>query len=148
MERRLISDHHCAQIKCTCSLSALQTLNQRTVILSHTEKYTRLIFQRERNAIHQVMLVCYAIILIINNIEIDMLIPSRAICTNLPPLINNRSLNTPHQRHHSSHLIISAFRGGVVEDREAPFVRITFVRKTSEVSCYYSLFFICKCCGI
>ena len=38
-----------------------------------------------------------------------------------PPLVNNRSLNTPHQRHYSSYLLISTFLGGVVKDREAPF---------------------------
>ena len=43
------------------------------------------------------------------------------ICTNPPPLINNRSPNTPHQRHCSSYLLISAFWGGVMKDREAPF---------------------------
>ena len=37
------------------------------------------------------------------------------------PLINDRSLNTPHQCHYSSYLLISAFWGGVVKDREAPF---------------------------
>ena len=43
------------------------------------------------------------------------------ICTNPSPLINDRSLNTPHQRHYSSYLLIFAFWGGVVKDREAPF---------------------------
>ena len=32
-----------------------------------------------------------------------------------------RSLNTPHQRHYSSYLLISAFLGGIVKDREALF---------------------------
>ena len=44
------------------------------------------------------------------------------ICVSPPSLINNRSLNTPHQRHYSSYLLISAFWGGVVKDREAPFI--------------------------
>ena len=38
-----------------------------------------------------------------------------------PPLINDRSLNTPHQRHYSCYLVISAFWGGVVKDCQAPF---------------------------
>ena len=68
MERRLTSDQDRALIKSTRSLSALQIVNQKTVILSYTEYYMKLIFQRERNAEHQVMLVSNAIILIINNI--------------------------------------------------------------------------------
>ena len=43
------------------------------------------------------------------------------ICTNPTPLIIDRSLNTPHQRHYSSYLLISAFWGGVVKDRKAVF---------------------------
>ena len=43
------------------------------------------------------------------------------ICTNPPTQINDRSLNTPHQRHFSSYLLIPTFWGGVVKDREAPF---------------------------
>ena len=43
------------------------------------------------------------------------------ICVTPRPLINNRSLNTPHQRHYSSYLLIFAFWGGVVKYREAPF---------------------------
>ena len=43
------------------------------------------------------------------------------ICTNSTPLIIDWSLNTPHQRHYSSYLLISAFWGGVMKDREAPF---------------------------
>ena len=43
------------------------------------------------------------------------------ICTNPTPLIIDRSLNTPHQRHYSSYLLIFAFWGVVVKDREAPF---------------------------
>ena len=41
--------------------------------------------------------------------------------TNPPPLINDRSLNTQHQRHCSSYLLISAYWGGVMKDGEAPF---------------------------
>ena len=43
------------------------------------------------------------------------------ICTNPTPLIIDRSLNTPHLHHYSSYLLISAFWGGVMKDREAPF---------------------------
>ena len=49
------------------------------------------------------------------------------ICTNPCPLINDRSLNTPHQRHYSSYLLISTFWGGVVKDREAPFSSPNYV---------------------
>ena len=48
-------------------------------------------------------------------------------CTNPRPLINDRSLNTPHQRHYSSYLLISTFWGGVVKDREAPFSSPNYV---------------------
>ena len=62
----------------------------------------------------------------------------------LPPLINDRSLNTPHQRHYSSYLLISLFCSGVLKDREAPFsldyVRLSEKLRKSEVPCYYSLF--------
>ena len=37
MERQLISDQDCALIKSTCPLSALQKVNQRTVILSYND---------------------------------------------------------------------------------------------------------------
>ena len=43
------------------------------------------------------------------------------ICTNPPPLTNDQSLHTPHQRHYSSYLLISAFWGGLMKDCEAPF---------------------------
>ena len=43
------------------------------------------------------------------------------ICTNPPTLINDRSLNTPHQRHYSSYLVICTFWCGVAKYREAPF---------------------------
>ena len=49
------------------------------------------------------------------------------ICTNPPHLINDRSLNTPHQRHCSSYLLISAFWGGVMKDREASFSPNSYV---------------------
>ena len=42
-------------------------------------------------------------------------------CTNPPPPVNDRSLNTPHQGPCSSYLLISAFWGGVMKHREAPF---------------------------
>ena len=100
------------------------------------------------------MLVCYAIILILNNIGlVDFFFVERKLeCTKIhdllemvaecyaaphfwvqkkvwspphlhqpTPLTIDRSLNTPHQRHDSSYLFISAFWGGVVKDREAPF---------------------------
>ena len=127
--------------------------------------------------------VCYAIILIINNIGLvdffsvfffvgrkleckkihDLLemvaecyavphfcwaeksmIPT-TICVSPPPLINNRSLNNPHQRHYSRYLSISAFWGGVVKDREAPFSP-NYVHLRSHVITRF--FFICKSCGI
>ena len=87
--------------------------------------------------------VCYAIILIINNIGLvdsfsvfffvgrkleskkihdllEMVAECYAaphfwvqspttICVSPPPLINNQSLNTPHQHHYSSYLLIFAF---------------------------------------
>ena len=44
MERRLISDQDCRLIKSTCSISALQIVNQWTVILRYTEFHMKLIF--------------------------------------------------------------------------------------------------------
>ena len=53
--------------------------------------------------------------------------PPTQKCTNPRTLINDRSLNTPHQRHYSSYLLISTFWGGVVKDREAPFSSPNYV---------------------
>ena len=71
------------------------------------------------------------------------------ICVSPSPLINNRSLNTPHQGHYSSYLLISAFWGGVVKDHEAPFSP-NYVHLRSHVITRFFFFFflICKSCGI
>ena len=70
------------------------------------------------------------------------------ICTNPPPLINDRSINTPYQCHYSSYLLISAFWGGFMKDREAPFSPDYVHLKNFWGLMLLLVVFICKSCGI
>ena len=64
--------------------------------------------------------------------------------------MRRRIVNTPHQRHYSSYVLIYAFWGDVVKDREGP-VSLNYVRqKNYENLRSYVItgcFFICKGCG-